>query len=62
MNIENGHQNLSTPTPPVEQLTLFSESNEIETQVIDELKAVNVLEMTPLDAINVLHQLQKKIK
>lgn len=62
MNLENGHQHLSTPTPPVEQLSLFSESNEIETQVIDELKALNVLEMTPLDAINVLHQLQKKIK
>ncbi|MFC4710983.1 DNA mismatch repair protein MutS [Enterococcus eurekensis] len=62
MNLENGHQHLSTPTPPVEQLSLFSESNEIETQVIDELKALNVLEMTPLDAINALHQLQKKIK
>ena len=62
MNLENGHQHLSTPTPPVEQLSLFSESNEIETQVIDELKALNVLEMTPLDAINTLHQLQKKIK
>src|SRR5699024_2026631 len=48
MNLEDGHQHLSTPTPPVEQLCLFSESNEIETQVIDELKALNVLEMTPL--------------
>lgn len=62
MNLENGHQHLSTPLPQVEQLSLFSESNEVEAQVLSELKEMNVLEMTPIDAMNALHQLQKKIK
>ncbi|GGI66686.1 DNA mismatch repair protein MutS [Enterococcus alcedinis] len=62
MNLENSHQHPGAPTPPVEQLSLFSEGNEAETKVLEELKSLNVLEMTPLDAMNALHQLQKKIK
>lgn len=61
VQLENG-QHLQTEQPPVEQLSLFSESNEEEKVVLEELKKLNVLEMTPLEALNVLHQLQKKVK
>jgi len=33
-----------------------------EQNVVDQLKSMNLLEMTPLDAINALYQLQKKVK
>ena len=54
------------------QLSLFSEEKTIpkkaptqpkkEQAVIDLLKSMNLLEMTPLDAMNELYQLQKKVK
>ncbi|MBZ5750521.1 MULTISPECIES: DNA mismatch repair protein MutS [Metabacillus] len=54
------------------QLSLFSEEKKIpkkapslqkkEQAVIDLLKSMNLLEMTPLDAMNELYQLQKKVK
>lgn len=59
--LENGEQ-APKVAPEVEQLSLFSESNEVEREVLGELKALNVLEMTPMDALNALHQLQKKVK
>ena len=59
--LENGEQ-APKVAPEVEQLPLFSESNEVEREVLGELKALNVLEMTPMDALNALHQLQKKVK
>ncbi|MFV2046606.1 DNA mismatch repair protein MutS [Metabacillus litoralis] len=33
-----------------------------EQHVVEQLKSMNLLEMTPLDAINALYQLQKKVK
>ena len=59
--LENGEQ-APKVAPEVEQLSLFSKSNEVEREVLGELKALNVLEMTPMDALNALHQLQKKVK
>ena len=60
VQLENGHPIQKAPLP-VEQLSLFHEGNEEEQRVLDELRRLNVLEMTPLDAMNVLHQLQKKV-
>lgn len=61
VQLENG-QHLQTEQPPVEQLSLFSEGNEEDKLVLEELRSLNVLDMTPLEALNVLHQLQKKVK
>ena len=57
------------PAEAAAQLSFFSEpdvrvqkpSNK-EKKIIEELKAAEVLEMTPLDAINLLYKLQKKLK
>ena len=54
----------------IAQLSLFDEpeinkqpsSSPKEQKVISELKNLNLLEMTPLDAMNALYQLQKKVK
>lgn len=53
----------------IEQLTFFEEPpknkklerNPEEQKVLNELKEMNLLEMTPLDAMNVLYKLQKKM-
>lgn len=44
-----------------EQLSLFKEVSTDELGVIDILKKINLLEMTPMDALNKLHELQKRI-
>lgn len=51
------------------QLSLFTDKSENlrkkdpkELDIIKEIKALNVLEMTPLDAMNALYKLQKKVK
>jgi DNA mismatch repair protein MutS len=44
-----------------EQLSLFSEVSTAEVGVIDQLKKLNLLEMTPMDALNKLYELQKRI-
>lgn len=44
-----------------EQLSLFKEVSTDELSVIDTLKKMNLLEMTPMDALNVLYDLQKRI-
>jgi DNA mismatch repair protein MutS len=44
-----------------EQLSLFKEVSTDEISVIDTLKKMNLLEMTPMDALNKLHELQKRI-
>ncbi|MDQ0230427.1 DNA mismatch repair protein MutS [Metabacillus malikii] len=56
----------------ISQLSLFEETpksstkkatvNKNEQAIIEQLKSVNLLEMTPLDAINELYRLQKKAK
>ncbi|MEI3611779.1 DNA mismatch repair protein MutS [Pseudogracilibacillus sp. SO30301A] len=58
-----------TATAHLEQLTFFEEpanKKKIERKpkeeaVLNELKEMNLLEMTPLDAMNVLYKLQKKM-
>lgn len=58
-----------TAAAPLEQLTFFEEpanNKKIERKpkeeaVLNELKEMNLLEMTPLDAMNVLYKLQKKM-
>ncbi len=52
------------PKPVVEesqQLSLFSEVSTEEIGVIDQLKKLNLLEMTSMDALNTLYELQKRI-
>lgn len=44
-----------------QQLSLFSEVSTEEIGVIDQLKKLNLLEMTPMDALNTLYELQKRI-
>ena len=52
------------------QLSLFGEeapkekinSSPKEKKVIDDIKSLDILEMTPLDAMNILYKLQKKLK
>lgn len=51
------------------QLSLFTDQSESvrkrdskELDIIKELKSLNVLEMTPLDAMNTLYKLQKKLR
>ncbi|HAQ9448045.1 TPA: DNA mismatch repair protein MutS, partial [Enterococcus faecium] len=44
-----------------QQLSLFSELSENETEVIESLKQINLLEMTPMDALNTLYELQKQL-
>ncbi|MTD41901.1 DNA mismatch repair protein MutS [Erwinia sp. CPCC 100877] len=44
-----------------EQLSLFKEVTTSELSVIDTLRKMNLLEMTPMDALNKLHELQKRI-
>ncbi|MFD2386090.1 hypothetical protein [Enterococcus rivorum] len=44
-----------------EQLSLFREVSTDELGVVDTLKKMNLLEMTPMDALNLLYELQKRI-
>jgi DNA mismatch repair protein MutS len=54
--------------PQTEQITLFAQEEPIQTvevvnripEVVEELAAVNVNNLTPMDAMNLLFQLQKK--
>ncbi len=39
-----------------QQLSLFGELSENETEVIESLKQINLLEMTPMDALNTLYE------
>ncbi|GIN83617.1 DNA mismatch repair protein MutS [Heyndrickxia sporothermodurans] len=65
-------QNLSKQEQPIEttQLSFFAESkpkgkNEVtnkEKKIVEELKQLNLLEMNPLQAMNALYDLQKKVK
>ena len=55
------HEEVSEVHEETEQLSLFKEVSTEELSVIDTLKKMNLLEMTPLDALNMLHQLQKRI-
>lgn len=43
------------------QLSLFSDVSTEELSVIDTVKRMNLLEMTPMDALNMLYDLQKRI-
>ena len=55
------HEEVSEVHEETEQLSLFKEVSTEELSVIDTLKKMNLLEMTPLDALSMLHQLQKRI-
>ncbi|MED1201990.1 DNA mismatch repair protein MutS [Heyndrickxia acidicola] len=54
---------------PLEQLSLFDEPKKTkkeltskERKIVEELKSIELLEMNPLQAMNVLYELQKKLK
>lgn len=63
---------VSTPVEPtINQLSFFVEEevqpvkqapSSKEKKILNELKQLEILEMTPLDAMNMLYQLQKKLK
>lgn len=44
-----------------QQLSLFAETTEEESKVVAALKSLNLLEMTPMDALNTLYKLQKQL-
>ncbi|MBO0482839.1 DNA mismatch repair protein MutS [Candidatus Enterococcus courvalinii] len=44
-----------------QQLSLFSELSDGEQEVVTSLKKLNLLEMTPMDALNKLYELQKQL-
>ncbi|MBO0409725.1 DNA mismatch repair protein MutS [Enterococcus hulanensis] len=44
-----------------EQLSLFSEVSTTELGVVDSIKKANLLEMNPMEALNFLYELQKRI-
>jgi DNA mismatch repair protein MutS len=44
-----------------EQLSLFNEVSTAELGVVDSLKKANLLEMNPMEALNFLYELQKRI-
>lgn len=44
-----------------QQLSLFSEVSTEELSVIQQVRKLNLLEMTPMDALNTLYELQKRI-
>ncbi|WP_420809706.1 DNA mismatch repair protein MutS [Enterococcus villorum] len=44
-----------------QQLSLFNELSEAEMSVISSLKQMNLLEMTPMDALNQLYELKKQL-
>ena len=68
-NIENGEHNLSNLPVLTEesndsikeqvQLNLFRKPDQF---VIDKLQKLDISKMTPLDALNCLHELQEKAK
>lgn len=43
------------------QLSLFSEIDPVSEEIISELKELNLLDMTPMDALNTLYALQKRL-
>lgn len=51
-------RNARAAPPAVEQLDLFTPT---EHPLLDEIRATNILELTPLAALNLLHQWQKRL-
>lgn len=45
-----------------EQLSLFKETSTEEVHVVEQLRKMNLMEMTPMDALTKLHELQKSIE
>ncbi len=61
-----GSHTAAVKAPEVEeeadvQLSLFSEVSTEELNVVETVKRLNLLEMTPMDALNTLYDLQKRI-
>lgn len=54
------NKNKTKDVQETQQLNLFNDN--IYDPIIQELKTINVIEMTPLDALNKLYQLQKQAK
>ncbi|MGX7196211.1 DNA mismatch repair protein MutS [Enterococcus olivae] len=63
----NTLQNQTIPTQDAvvkesQQLSLFNDWSDSDQQVVEELKNLNVLELTPMEALNTLYALQKQIQ
>src|SRR5699024_4782119 len=62
---QNAVQDKAAPSKIAEenqQLSLFSEVSEEENKALEDLKTMNVMEMTPMDALNALYELQKQLR
>lgn len=62
---QNAVQDQAAPSRVEEenqQLSLFSEVSEAESEALEQLKALNVMEMTPMAALNSLYELQKQVR
>lgn len=59
--ISHPEANTTQVQEETQQLSLFSELSESETAVITALKQMNLLEMTPMDALNRLYELKKQL-
>ena len=44
------------------QLTLFPEESSGQSEIVEDIKRLNLLSMTPLEALNILSELQKKVQ
>ncbi|MGX6969800.1 DNA mismatch repair protein MutS [Vagococcus bubulae] len=51
-----------TSTEDVVQLSLFSEETPESVEVVNDIKNLNLLSVTPLEALNILSELQKKVQ
>lgn len=61
---QNAVQDQAAPSRVKEnqQLSLFSEVSEAESEALEQLKDLNVMEMTPMAALNSLYELQKQVR
>ena len=41
---------------------IYDSKSEVETDVINEIKNLNIYEINPMDAMNILNELNKKLK
>lgn len=65
LETQNAVQDKAAPSKIAEenqQLSLFSEVSEEENKALEDLKTMNVMEMTPMDALNALYELQKQLR
>ncbi|WP_277677874.1 DNA mismatch repair protein MutS [Gracilibacillus dipsosauri] len=63
------HRSIDSEASDIEQMSFFVEEKpmkqkekQVESELVNKLKKLNILEMTPMEAMNQLYQLQKQVK